>query len=116
MSYLNLPSKPTLDRERSEVLQQWENWLEMPMLVLSFAWLGLFIVELVWGLNSLLEAIGTTIWIVFIVDFGIKFILLFSENSGRAGTMFFTGVICDRGMWLCDSNVSNILCRSGCRR
>jgi voltage-gated potassium channel len=43
-----------LDRERCEVLQQWEDWLEMPMLVLSFAWLGLFIIELVWGLNSLL--------------------------------------------------------------
>jgi voltage-gated potassium channel len=83
MSYLNLPSKPTLDRERSEVLQQWENWLEMPMLVLSFAWLGLFIVELVWGLNSLLEAIGTTIWIVFIVDFGIKFILAPQNSSLR---------------------------------
>jgi len=28
------------------------------MLVLSFTWLGLFIVELVWGLNPLLEAIS----------------------------------------------------------
>ncbi|MFM9263590.1 potassium channel family protein [Tychonema sp. BBK16] len=64
-----------LNRERCEVLQQWEDWLEMPMLALSFAWLGLFIVELIWGLNSLLEAIGTTIWIAFILDFGIKFIL-----------------------------------------
>lgn len=72
---MNLTEKPTLDRERSEVLQQWENWLETPMLVLSFAWLGLLIVELVWGLNPLLEAIGITIWIVLIVDFGIKFLL-----------------------------------------
>jgi voltage-gated potassium channel len=75
MRYLKQRSQSTLDRERSEVLQQWENWLEMPMLVLSFAWLGLFIVELVWGLNPLLEAFGTTIWIAFIVDFGIKFLL-----------------------------------------
>ncbi|MEG4865802.1 MULTISPECIES: potassium channel family protein [Microcoleaceae] len=72
---MNLTEKPTLDRERSEMLQQWEDWLEMPMLVLSFAWLGLFIVELVWGLNPLLEAIGITIWIVLIVDFCIKFLL-----------------------------------------
>lgn len=64
-----------LDRERCEVLQQWEDWLETPLLVLSFVWLGLFIIELVWGLNSLLEAIGTTIWIAFILDFSIKFML-----------------------------------------
>jgi voltage-gated potassium channel len=75
MSYLNPRSTPTLEQERSEVLQQWEAWLEMPMLMLGFAWLGLFIVELVWGLNPLLAAIGTTIWIIFIVDFGIKFLL-----------------------------------------
>lgn len=56
MSYLNQRSKPVLDHERSEVLQQLEDWLETPMLVLGFAWLGLFIVELVWGLNPLLEA------------------------------------------------------------
>jgi voltage-gated potassium channel len=67
--------QPALERERSEVLQQWEDWLEMPMLVLGFAWLVLFIVELVWGLNPLLEAIGTLIWIVFIVDFCIQFLL-----------------------------------------
>ena len=66
---------PTLDQQRSEMLQQWESWLEMPMLVLGFAWLGLFIIELVWGLNPLLVAIAAIIWIIFIVDFGIKFLL-----------------------------------------
>jgi len=75
MSYLNQRSKPALDHERSEVLQQLEDWLETPMLVLGFAWLGLFIVELVWGLNPLLEAIAAIIWIAFIIDFGIKFLL-----------------------------------------
>ena len=67
--------QPALEQECSEVLQQWEDWSETPMLVLSFAWLGLFIVELVWGLTPILEAIGTTIWIAFIMDFSIKFIL-----------------------------------------
>ena len=67
--------QPALERECSEVLQQWEDWSETPMLVLSFAWLGLFIVELVWGLTPILEAIGTNIWIAFIIDFSIKFIL-----------------------------------------
>jgi voltage-gated potassium channel len=75
MRYLNRQSQPTLDQERSEVLQQWDDWLETPMMVLGFAWLGLFIVELVWGLNPLLEAISTIIWIAFIADFGIKLLL-----------------------------------------
>ncbi len=68
--------QPALERECSEVLQQWEDWSETSMLVLSFAWLGLFIIELVWGLTPILEAIGTTIWIAFILDFSIKFILV----------------------------------------
>ncbi len=67
--------KPELERERSQVVQQWDDWVEMPMLVLGFAWLGLLVVELVWGLNPLLEAIGTAIWIIFIIDFSIKLIL-----------------------------------------
>jgi voltage-gated potassium channel len=45
------------------------------MLMLSIAWLGLFVVELVWGLTPILEVIGSTIWISFILDFSIKFIL-----------------------------------------
>jgi voltage-gated potassium channel len=81
MRSLKQPEKLALEQERSEVLQQWEDWLETPMLVLGFAWLGLFIVELVWGLNPLLEAIGTLIWIVFIVDFEIKFLLAPRKNS-----------------------------------
>ncbi len=75
------PLEPTLDQERSEILQQWEDCLETPMLVLSFVWLGLFIIELVWGLTPLLEAIGTTIWIVFIIDFAIKFLLAPHKKS-----------------------------------
>jgi voltage-gated potassium channel len=75
MSVLKPSDKQTLDQERSEVLQQWDAWLEMPLLVLGFAWLGLFIIELIWGLNPLLVAIGITIWLIFVVDFGVKFLL-----------------------------------------
>jgi voltage-gated potassium channel len=75
MRHLSQPQQTILDRERSEVLQQWEDWLETPMLVLGFAWLALFIVELVRGLNPLLEEIGTLIWIIFILDFSIQFLL-----------------------------------------
>lgn len=69
------PEKQILDRERREILQQLEDWLDMPMLVLGFIWLVLFLIELIWGLNPLLEAVGIVIWIIFILDFALGFIL-----------------------------------------
>lgn len=67
--------KQLLNRERQEILQQLEDWLETPMLLLGFAWLALFIVELIWGLTPLLTALGTVIWIIFILDFILEFTL-----------------------------------------
>ncbi|OWY67904.1 potassium channel protein [cyanobacterium TDX16] len=67
--------KHVLNRERQEILQQLEDWLETPMLLLGFAWLALFVVELIWGLTPLLQAIGTVIWIIFILDFILEFTL-----------------------------------------
>ena len=64
-----------LERERFELLRWLEDRLEVPMVVLGLAWLVLLIVELVRGLTPLLEAIGTAIWIVFIIDFLLKFTL-----------------------------------------
>jgi len=69
------PEKAALDHERSGVLQQLEDWLETPMLVLGFVWLALLIVEFIWGLSPLLETAGTVIWVIFIVDFAVKFAL-----------------------------------------
>jgi hypothetical protein len=34
---------------RSEILQELEGWIEVPMLVLSCMWLVLVLAELVWG-------------------------------------------------------------------
>ncbi len=64
-----------LNIERSELLEQLEDRLELPMLVLGFVWLALLVAELIWGLSQWLEVLGTIIWIVFIIDFGIKLIL-----------------------------------------
>lgn len=64
-----------LTDQRYELLQQLEDWLEVPMLVLGFVWLLLLLVELIWGLSPLLEAFGTAIWGVFIIDFATKFAL-----------------------------------------
>lgn len=62
-------------RERMEILRQLEDWLEMPMVILSFVWLALFIWEIIWNSSPLLEILSTVIWIIFIVDFALKFVL-----------------------------------------
>jgi voltage-gated potassium channel len=67
--------KEALDQERYEALEQLEDWLELPVLILGFVWLILLVVELIWGLNALLETAVYAIWIIFLVDFAIRFIL-----------------------------------------
>lgn len=64
-----------LENERYEALQQLEDWLELPVLLLSFVWLVLLIVELIWGLNPFLDALVYIIWGIFVLDFLIRFIL-----------------------------------------
>ena len=75
MRSTNNSTKQMLDNERSEALQQLEDWLETPMLVLAFVWLALLVIELLWDRSPLLETIGTVIWIIFIIDFAVKFTL-----------------------------------------
>jgi len=64
-----------LRKERYELLQRLEDSLETPMLVLAFVWLALLVVELIWGESLLFEIIGTIIWVIFILDFALEFVL-----------------------------------------
>lgn len=54
-----------VERERHELLEQIERWLEVPMLVLGFVWLILLGVELlwdaVWRRNPLLDVLSSVI-------------------------------------------------------
>lgn len=45
------------------------------MIFLGFVWLVLLTVELVWELTPALKLLSLAIWIVFIIDFLLKFIL-----------------------------------------
>lgn len=72
---LKATDEEELKRERYELLQRLEDWLETPMLVLAFVWLALLVVELIWGQSLLFDMFGTIIWVVFMVDFGVKFVL-----------------------------------------
>src|SRR4051794_19814463 len=67
--------------ERWRALRRLESWLEMPMLVLSFAWLLLVLAELIWGAAGFLETFGTAIWIVFIAEFALR--LTLAPAKGR---------------------------------
>ncbi len=69
------PDDEALERERSEILEQLEDWLETPMVLLAFVWLALLVAELVLGESRPFAVVGTFIWIVFIVDFAVKLIL-----------------------------------------
>ena len=67
--------RQVIDEERNEILHQIEDWLEIPMLVLSLAWIVLFVVDVVWGLSPILETANTVIWIIFIIEFAVRFTL-----------------------------------------
>lgn len=67
--------KKEVINERKKLLGSIERILEAPMIFLGFVWLVLLVVELVWGINIILEYITIGIWIIFIIDFVIKFSL-----------------------------------------
>ena len=71
--------KQALETERRELLEQVENWLEVPMLILGFVWLILLGIELlwerVWEQNHIFNTLSTIIWIIFIINFVVELIL-----------------------------------------
>ncbi|HSF53774.1 MAG TPA: ion transporter [Algoriphagus sp.] len=67
--------KPAIINERKRLLRSIEGILEGPMIFLGFIWLVLLVVELIWGINQILEFISFGIWGLFIIDFLIKIIL-----------------------------------------
>ena len=72
---LNPSSPEDFEREQYRLLHRIEDWLEVPMLVLGLVWLALLILEFTQGLSDWMEWLGTAIWIVFLVDFGVKLFL-----------------------------------------
>lgn len=75
MNSLEASEKQALKQERWEFLEQIEDWLEMPMLILGFVWLVLLIIDLIWGVNRFFEVVSNVIWIIFVIDFAVRFFL-----------------------------------------
>ena len=64
-----------LTSQRWRLLARFERMLNTPMIILGFVWLVLLIIELTRGLNPSLEIASIVIWVIFILDFIISFIL-----------------------------------------
>ncbi len=60
---------------RWRLLGDLDEWLNVPMALLSLAWLAIVVWELVSGSTDLLETVGTVIWIIFIIEFAVRFAL-----------------------------------------
>lgn len=72
--------------ERWSVLEDLDDWLRVPMAVLSLIWLLIVVAELLWGEGGLLTTFGLLIWMVFLVEFAVRFLLapeklLFLRNN-----------------------------------
>ncbi|MCJ0826783.1 potassium channel family protein [Luteimonas sp. 50] len=62
-------------RGRYTTLLRFQARLELPMIVLAFVWLALFIVEAVWGGRRWMEIAGSAIWAAFVVEFVVGYVL-----------------------------------------
>lgn len=63
------------EHERWIVLKQLEEWIEIPMIVLSILWFILVLAELLWGEGGLFGVFGTIIWIIFIGEFVLRLVI-----------------------------------------
>lgn len=62
-------------RLRWRLLSDLDQWLRMPVVLLSLTWLAIVTWELVSGSTELLTTIGTVIWVLFIIEFVVRFAL-----------------------------------------
>jgi voltage-gated potassium channel len=69
------PQDEPQEEERWRVLAELEEALERPMVVLAALWLVLVVTELVWTTSGIFEFLGTVIWLVFIAEFLLRFVL-----------------------------------------
>ena len=75
MESLQYRTKEEVNNERRQILDQLEQWLEIPLVLLGLIWLVLLVIELRWGLSPFLETTGTLIWIIFLIDFAVRLII-----------------------------------------
>jgi voltage-gated potassium channel len=55
-------SQHALVRQRQLLLARLKRWLDGPMATLGFVWLALLVIDLLHGLDPLLQDVGNLIW------------------------------------------------------
>ena len=73
--------EPELNAERWELLRQLNALLEKPMTALSFAWLGLLILDFTTGLGRTLQLLSYAIWALFGLQFLIGIVIAPSRTA-----------------------------------
>ncbi len=71
--------------ERSQALAQLERWLERPMIALGFVWFILLVLDLFGRTNVLMDALSLIIWIIFVLDFTLRFTLAPAKSAYLRG-------------------------------
>jgi voltage-gated potassium channel len=64
-----------LKQKRWDLLEKINRIADKPLIILSFVWLSLLIIDFTRGLNELLKTINYIIWICFILDFFVEIII-----------------------------------------
>lgn len=67
--------RDSLNRGRYQLLRRLSRLLEVPMAMLGLLWLVLIIIDLTRGLSPFLQTVSTGIWVLFVLDFLLKFTL-----------------------------------------
>lgn len=70
-----------LRNARWELLEHINNLTENGMIALAFIWLMLLVIDLTSGLSSPLQVISNAIWLIFIADFILEFIIAPSKQA-----------------------------------
>lgn len=65
-------ARQKLVRERWALLREVNEFLDKPMIALSFVWLVLMVLDLTEGLSPALTHVFNIIWVLFVVDFSIE--------------------------------------------
>ncbi len=81
------PDRQELSRERWELVRQVEDFLDTPMVALSFVWLGLMILDFTTGLSRSLVVLSYAIWALFVLHFLLGIVIAPSRVAYREGAM-----------------------------
>jgi voltage-gated potassium channel len=73
--------EPPSPEARWHALAELDDWLEVPMQLLSLVWLILVLVELTSGTSGAMEVFGGAIWIAFLIELAVRLIIAPDRRS-----------------------------------